>query len=92
MGPARPVSASPDPTQGIEQPIEPDSQHKLLILRQKKRFEDMQRDSAKLLELATELKHYVDKSGENILSIEVLRKTEEIDKLARQIKINMRGD
>ncbi len=39
---------------------------------QKKRFEDMKRDSQKLLELATELKQYVDKSGENILSLEVV--------------------
>jgi hypothetical protein len=60
--------------------------------RQKKRFEEMQRDSQKLLELATELKQYVDKSGEQILSVEVLRKAEEMEKLARRVKENMRGD
>jgi hypothetical protein len=52
----------------------------------------MQRDSQKLLELATELKRYVDKSGENILSVEVLRKAEEMEKLARRVKENMRGE
>jgi hypothetical protein len=58
---------------------------------QKKRFEDIQRDAARLLALATELKQYVDKSGENVLSLEVVRKAEEMEKLARQVKNNMRG-
>src|SRR5476651_2657857 len=60
--------------------------------RQKKRYEDMKRDSQKLLELATELKRYVDKSGEDMLSLDVLRKAEELEKLARQVKNNMRGE
>jgi hypothetical protein len=30
-------------------------------------------------------------SGENVLSLDVMRKAEEMEKLARQIKINMRG-
>ncbi len=72
--------------------IEQDIQHVQQKARQKKRFEDMQRDSQKLLELATELKQYVDKSGEGILSMEVLRKAEEMEKLARQVKNNMRGE
>jgi hypothetical protein len=62
------------------------------IQREKKRFEEMKRDSQKLLELATELKQYVDKSGEAILSLEVIRKAEEMEKLSRQVKNNMRGD
>ena len=60
--------------------------------RDKKRFEEMKRDSQKLLELATELKKYVDNSGEHILSLDVVRKAEEMEKLARQVKNNMRGD
>jgi hypothetical protein len=72
--------------------IEQDMQHTQQKARQKKRFEDIQRDSQKLLELATELKQYVDKSGEDILSLEVLRKAEEMEKLARQVKNNMRGE
>jgi hypothetical protein len=73
-------------------PPDPDVQHKMEKLRQKQRFEDMKRDSQKLLDLATELKQYVDKSGENVLSVEVVRKAEEMEKLAHQVKNNMRGD
>jgi hypothetical protein len=60
--------------------------------RLKKRCEEMKRDSQRLLELATELKQYVDKSGENVLSLEVVRKAEEMEKLARQVKNNMRAE
>jgi hypothetical protein len=67
-------------------------QRKAQNQRQKKRFEDMKRDSQKLLELATELQQYVDKSGENILSLDVVRKAEEMEKLARQVKNNMRAE
>jgi hypothetical protein len=68
------------------------TQQQLQRLRQKKRFEDMRRDSQRLLDLATELKEYVNKSGENVLSLNVVRKAEEIEKLSRQVKNNMRGE
>jgi hypothetical protein len=67
-------------------------QQKLEKMRQKKRYEDMKRDSEKLLELATELKEYVDKTGENVLSLEVVRKAEQMEKLAHKVKQNMRGE
>lgn len=85
-----PIQNSTDPAERAE--LDAEMQRKLLIQQQKKRFEDMKRDSQKLLQLATELKQYVDRSGEDILSLEVLRKAEEMEKLARQVKNNMRGD
>jgi len=48
-------------------------------------------DTDKLLKLAVELKGYVDKSNENVLSVEVLRKAEEIEKLAHSVKDKMKG-
>jgi len=59
---------------------------------QKKRYEDVKRDSQKLLDLATELKQNVEKSGINILSMDVVRKAEEMEKLARRVKDNMRAN
>ena len=59
--------------------------------RQKKRFEQMKQDSQKLLEPATALKKHVDESGEQVLSVEVIKKAEEMEKLARRVKENMRG-
>jgi len=44
------------------------------------------------MQLATELKQYVDKSNENMLSINVIRKAEEIEKLAKNVKEKMKAD
>ncbi len=59
--------------------------------RNKQRQATLQRDTDKLLALATELKQYVDKTNENVLSLEVMKKAEEIEKLARQVKEKMRN-
>lgn len=48
-------------------------------------------DTDKLVKLAGELKEYVDKSNENMLSLDVLKKAEEIEKLARSVKEKMKG-
>jgi len=48
-------------------------------------------DTDKLLKLAVDLKNYVDKSNENVLSLEVLKKAEEIEKLAHSVKDKMKG-
>ena len=48
-------------------------------------------DTEKLLKLSQELKDYVDKSNENMLSLNVLKKAEEIEKLARSVKDKMKG-
>jgi hypothetical protein len=53
---------------------------------------DLKRDAEKLLKLSTELKEYVDKSNENVLSLAVINKAEEIEKLAHSVKVKMRGD
>lgn len=57
----------------------------------KQRQKDLQRDTDKLLELATELKKYVDNSNEHVLSVDVLRKCEEIEKLAHSVQNKMKG-
>ena len=48
-------------------------------------------DTDKLVKLAGELKDYVDKTNENVLSLDVLRKAEEIEKLAHSVKERMKG-
>jgi hypothetical protein len=57
-----------------------------------KRQQDLKKDTDKLLELATQLKQYVDKTNENTLSLEVIRKAEEIEKLAHSVKVKMKGE
>ena len=55
------------------------------------RQQDIQKDTEKLLELATELKQAVDKSSENTLSLDVIKKAEQIEKLAKTVKDKMKG-
>lgn len=51
----------------------------------------LKRDTEHLLKLATELQEYVDKSNENVLSLSVVKKAEEIEKLAHSVKEKMKG-
>jgi hypothetical protein len=44
-----------------------------------------------LLKLSVELKQSVDKSDENVLSLEVIKKAEEIEKLAHSVREKMKG-
>ena len=60
--------------------------------RNKERQASLKEDTDKLLALATELKQYVDKSNENILSLDVMKKAEEIEKLAKQVEKKMRSE
>ena len=52
---------------------------------------ELKRDTDRLFKLSTELKEYVDKSNENILSLDVIKKADEIEKLAHSVKTKMRG-
>jgi hypothetical protein len=47
-------------------------------------------DSAKLLKLAGDLKTAVDKTGKDTLSLEVIRKADEIERLAHSVKEKMK--
>jgi hypothetical protein len=59
--------------------------------RNKARQQQLKDDTDQLLKLATELKQYVDKTNENILSLEVLKKTDEIEKLAKSVRDKMKA-
>jgi len=56
----------------------------------KKRQQNIKTDTDKLLQLATELKESVDKSNENMLSLDVVRKADEVEKLAKKIREKMK--
>ena len=57
----------------------------------KERVAALKNDTDKLLKLSIELKSYVDKSNENVLSVDVVKKAEEIEKLAKSVKDKMKG-
>jgi hypothetical protein len=57
----------------------------------KERVAALKSDTDKLLKLSVELKSYVDKSDENVLSLDVIKKAEEIERLAKSVKDKMKG-
>ena len=88
-------AAQPDPQFG-RRPREKSPQDIEMERRQakalnKERHEDLKKDTDKLLELAQQLKGHVDKTNENMLSLDVIKKAEEIEKLAKRVKEKMKG-
>jgi hypothetical protein len=82
---------------GVEERPHPSEQEQRALREQAKRMnrerqEALVRDTDQLLKLATELKEYVDKSNENVLSMDVVRKAAEIEKLAHSVKTKMKGN
>jgi len=57
----------------------------------KERVAALKSDTDKLLKLSVELKQYVDKSDANVLSLDVVKKAEQIEKLAKSVKEKMKG-
>lgn len=65
--------------------------HDLAKKANQERAAALKADTDRLLKLAVELKTYVDKSDENVLSVDVIRKAEAIEKLAHSVKDKMKG-
>jgi hypothetical protein len=83
------------PPPGTEQqrskgPLEEQAERDAAKKRNLQRQQDLKRDTEKLLELATELKQYVDKTNENIISLDVIKKADQIEKLAKSVKEKMK--
>jgi hypothetical protein len=76
--------AEPDPMD----PHRADQQEKL---RNNDRQKRLVADTEKLLVLATDLKAQVDKSTKDTLSVDVIKKADEIEKLAHSVKERMKG-
>jgi hypothetical protein len=56
------------------------------------RFQKVKDDTEKLVQLSNELKEYVGKANENTLSLDVIKKAEEIERLAKSVKDKMRAN
>ena len=72
--------------------IPPQVQKEMAKRANEQRQAELKRDTERLLKLSTELKDYVEKTNENMLSLEVIKKAEEIEKLAHSVKTKMRGN
>jgi len=80
----------PDQNPVPEEPS-PRAQQEMAKKANQQRQAELKRDTEKLFQLATELKQYVDKTNEDVLSLDVLKKAEEIEKLAHNVKERMKG-
>jgi len=91
------ASPLPFPTPPLQQKPGPQDEARVRMEREmakkanQARQADLKRDTEKLLKLSTELKEYVDKTNENMLSVDVVKKAEEIEKLAHSVKDKMKG-
>ena len=76
-------------------PIEEDTRRKFEHDQQKKaseeRFHKIKEDTEKLVQLSNELKEYVGKANEHTLSLDVVKKAEEIERLAKSVKDKMKS-
>jgi hypothetical protein len=83
----RPRQTGPD-TEPFEEKWERQRQKS----RNEERQKELRQETEKLYKLATELKDYVNKTDENTLSLDVIRKAEEIEKLAKKVREKMKAD
>jgi hypothetical protein len=75
---------------GISQPLVMQrlEQQRMRTAERQKRLEA---DTDKLLALTTALKEQVDDSNKNILSLDMIKKADEIEKLAHSVKERIKG-
>lgn len=66
-------------------------QHEMIAHVILERQSQLKRDTEKLLSLAEELKQHVDKTNTNILSMDVIKKAQEIQKLAKSVQNKMKN-
>jgi predicted methyltransferase len=77
------------PPGAAENPSPQDERQKRAASRQ--RQEEIKRAAEKIVQLANELKLAVDRSNEHVLSLEVIKEADEIEKLARSVKEKMKA-
>jgi hypothetical protein len=88
QNPKLPQDKKTAPDSTPENPLAPSADKRLLEDNEK----DIKKKVEKLYELATELKAEVDKTDSSkVLSLNLVRKAEEIEKLARDIKNRSKG-
>ena len=87
---ATPASTATPQVETRQDPAQKEMQERMAREANKKRQQDLRNDTEKLFQLATDLKAAVDKTNENLLSLDVVRKAEEVEKLAKKVKEKMK--
>ncbi len=79
-------------TQTPPDPLEKQAEKQRDREMQRQRYIDLKKRAERLLEVATELKQYVDRAGDNVMSLEVLKKAQEMEKLSKDLQKRMKGE
>jgi hypothetical protein len=87
-----PLPSSPNQAPPSEDPNRERAEKDMAKRASQEREAQLKRDTERLFKLATELKDSVDKSNANTLSLDVIKKAEEIEKLAHSVKEKMKGN
>ena len=87
---SNPAPAATPQVETRQDPVQKEMQDRMAREANKKRQQDIREQTDKLFQLATELKAAVDKSNENLLSLDVIRKADEVEKLAKKVKEKMK--
>ena len=74
-----------------EEPDHNDPRKKLAKRMLKESFESMQKESQQLVEMSTELRDILQQTTEDELSLDAMKKAEDIEKLAERIKNRMKN-
>ena len=88
MLPRNPSSSRQEPEDEAQKKWEHDRAKKA----NEERFQKIKDDTEKLVTLSNELKDYVAKANEHTLSLNVIKKAEEIEKLAKSVKEKMKAN
>ncbi len=89
-----PPSARPGmgvPPLGSAESLPPQIEEQQARSRNSERQRRLVADTDKLLALATQLKQDVDKTNKDVMSVDVIKKADEIEKLAHSVKERMKG-
>jgi hypothetical protein len=84
--------ADDDSTEDSDDPMAIEMARRQAMARNAERQQQLVADTQKLYQLASELRDAVAKTNKNVLSIDVIKKTDEIDKLAKSIRDKMKGE
>jgi TolA-binding protein len=67
-----------------------DAQRQLAIAANQQRQLEIRRDTEKMAELTQELKDYLEKTDQGVMSVDAIKKAEQIEKLAHSVKSKMK--
>jgi biopolymer transport protein ExbD len=85
-----PTITEPQGTGGPPVTTSDDVQRQQAIAANEQRQIEIRRDTDKMAELTQELKDYLAKTGQGVISVDAIRKAEQIEKLAHSVKSKMK--